>query len=266
MIEQFWLILLGFAGGILGSMIGLGGGIIVVPVLTFLGFSPTAAASNSLFAALSNATASTISYSKQKRIHFSLGLKLGLLSIPGTVFGAIISSDIAPDIFKILFGFVLITSAAYIFLRRNLESKEKIISKQMMIFVIGASFFGGIISSFFGIGGGIVFVPLMVAGMGMAMKRAAPTSQLILLFASFSGVMTHSLLGHPDFIQAGFLAIGSFFGGLVGARLSIDIKERYLQILVSIVILIAAAKLFYDSLIDSAIVGYSLNNLIMLLY
>lgn len=256
MIDQLWLILLGFAGGILGSMIGLGGGIIVVPVLTFLGFSPTAAASNSLFAALSNAVASTISYSRQKRIEYSLGLKLGLLSIPGTVLGAVISSDVAPEIFKVLFGLVLIASAAYIFLRRNLESKQKTISKQMMVFAIGASFFAGIISSFFGIGGGIVFVPLMVAGMGMAMKRAAPTSQLILLFASLSGVITHSLLGHPDFTQAGFLAIGSFVGGLVGARLSIDIKERYLQILVSVVILIAAAKLFYDSATGSGIVGF----------
>ena len=82
MIDQLWLIPLGFAAGILGSMIGLGGGIIVVPVLTFLGFPPTAAASNSLFAALSNAIASTISYSRQKRIEYSLGLKLGLLTIP----------------------------------------------------------------------------------------------------------------------------------------------------------------------------------------
>lgn len=256
MIDQLWLVLLGFAGGILGSMIGLGGGIIVVPVLTFLGFSPTAAASNSLFAALSNAVASTISYSKQKRIEYSLGLKLGLLSVPGTILGAIISSDVAPDIFKVLFGLVLVASAAYIFLRRNLESRQKTISKQMMVFAIGASFFAGIISSFFGIGGGIVFVPLMVAGMGMAMKRAAPTSQLILLFASLSGVITHSLLGHPDFTQAGLLAIGSFIGGLVGARLSIDIKERYLQILVSVVILIAAGKLFYDSATAFGVVGF----------
>jgi len=248
MIDQLWLIPLGFAAGLLGSMIGLGGGIIVVPVLTFLGFPPTVAASNSLFAALSNATASTISYSKQKRIEYSLGLKLGLLSVPGTIFGAIVSTDIAPDIFKILFGFVLIASAAYIFLRKKIETKEKTISKQMMIFAIGASFFAGVISSFFGIGGGIVFVPLMVVGMGMVMKKAAPTSQMILLFASLSGVIVHSLLGHPDFIQAGFLAIGSFSGGLVGARLSIDVKERYLQLLVSVVILIAAAKLFFDSL------------------
>lgn len=247
MIDQLWLIPLGFAAGLLGSMIGLGGGIIVVPILTFLGFPPTAAASNSLFAALSNAAASTISYSKQKRIEYSLGLKLGLLSIPGTVLGAVISTDVAPDIFKILFGFVLIASAAYIFLRKKIETKEKTLSKQMIVFAVGASFFAGIISSFFGIGGGIVFVPLMVVGMGMAMKKAAPTSQLILLFASLSGVIVHSLLGHPDFLQAGFLAIGSFIGGLVGARLSIDVKERYLQILVSVVILIAAGKLFFDS-------------------
>jgi uncharacterized membrane protein YfcA len=248
MIDQLWLIPLGFAAGLLGSMIGLGGGIIVGPVLTFLGFPPTAAASNSLFAALSNAIASTISYSKQKRIEYPLGIKLGLLSIPGTVLGALISTDVAPDVFKILFGFVLIASAAYIFLRKKIETREKIISKQMMIFAIGASFFAGIISSFFGIGGGIIFVPLMVVGMGMAMKKAAPTSQMILLFASLSGVIVHSLLGHPDFLQAGLLAIGSFIGGLVGARLSIDIKERYLQILVSAVIVIAAAKLFFDSL------------------
>ena len=251
MIEQLWLIPLGFAAGILGSMIGLGGGIVIVPVLTFLGISPTTAASNSLFAAFSNAVASTISYSKQKRIDLSLGLKLGLLSIPGTVLGAIISTDVTPDVFKILFGFVLMASAVYIFLRKKIEINEKILPKQIVILAVGASFFAGIVSTFFGIGGGIIFVPLMVVGMGMTMKRAAPTSQLILLFSSLSGIVSHSFLGHPDFIQAGLLAIGSFAGGLIGARLSIDIKERYLQITVSAVILIAAGKLFFDSVVGN---------------
>ena len=247
MIDQLWLIPLGFAAGILGSMIGLGGGIIVVPVLTFFGFSPTLAASNSLFAAFSNAIASTISYHKQKRIQYSLGLKLGLLTIPGTVIGAYISSEITPEIFKLLFGFVLIASAVYIVLRKKFESNEKNFSNQMMIFAAGASFFAGIMSAFFGIGGGIIFVPLMVVGMGMAMKKAAPTSQLILLFASVSGVAVHTSLGHSDFLQAGLLAAGSFVGGLVGARLSVDIRERYLQIIVSVVILAAAIKMFWDS-------------------
>jgi len=174
------------------------------------------------------------------------------LTIPGTILGAFLSTDESPEIFKFLFGFVLIASAAYIFLRKKIEDKEKTLSKQMIVFAVAASFFAGIISSFFGIGGGIIFVPLMVVGMGMAMKRAAPTSQLILLFASLSGVIVHSFLGNPDFLQAGFLAIGAFIGGLVGARLSLDIKERYLQILISVVIIIAAGKLFLDSIMGNS--------------
>ncbi len=182
---------------------------------------------------------------KESSIQF--GLKLGLLSIPGTILGAYISADVTPGIFKILFGLVLISSAAYIFLRRKIESRQINTSKQVMLLAIGASFFAGIISSFFGIGGGIIFVPLMVVAMGMGMKKAAPTSQLILLFASFSGLVTHSLLGHPDYFQSLLLAIGAFGGGLVGARLSLEIKEKWLQILVSVVIIVAAIKLFTDS-------------------
>ena len=248
MFEDVWLIPLGFVAGVLGSMIGLGGGIIVVPVLTFLGFPPTLAASNSLFASFSNAVASTISYSKQKRIEYSIGLKLGLLAVPGTILGAYISSDVTPEIFKILFGLILISSSVYLFLKRKIESKEINTSKLVMVLAIGASFFAGIVSSFFGIGGGIIFVPLMVAAMGMGMKNAAPTSQFILLFASFTGLLTHSILGHPDFTQSLFLSVGAFAGGLLGARISLEIKEKNLQILVSVVVVAAAIKLFIDAL------------------
>jgi len=247
MFEDLWLIPLGLVAGILGSIIGLGGGIIVVPILTFLGFPPTLAASNSLFAAFSNAVASTASYAKQKRIEYSIGLKLGLLSIPGTIFGAFISSDITPLLFKILFGLILIASSAYIFLNKKIESTTKIITNKVIVLTISASFFAGIIASLFGIGGGIIFVPLMVVGIGLSMKVAAPTSQLILLFAAGSGMITHAMLGHADFYQAFLLAIGAFGGGLIGARLSLEIKEKSLRILVTVVMVIAAVKLFIDS-------------------
>lgn len=248
MFEDLWLLLLGFVAGILGSMIGLGGGIVIVPVLTFLGFSPQLAASNSLFAAFSNAIASTISYTRQKRIEYLLGLKLGLLSIPGTILGAFISTDITPSVFKALFGIVLIVSSVYIFSKRKIESKAYNLSKQIMVLVVAASFFAGIISSLFGIGGGIVFVPLMVIAIGLSMKLAAPTSQFVLLFASASGMIAHTFLGHPDFYQALLLAVGAFVGGLVGSRLSLEIEEKKLRIIVSSVIVIAAIKLFIDSL------------------
>jgi len=248
MIEELWLIPLGFAAGLLGSIIGLGGGIIIVPVLTFFGFSPALAASNSIFAVFSNAIASSISYAKQRRIEYSIGLKLGLLSIPGTIVGAFVSSEITPSIFKILFALILISASIYIFSKRKIEQKNYNLSKQIMILAIGASFFAGIISGLFGVGGGIIFVPLMVVAMGLTMKNAAPTSQFILLFASASALVTHTILGHPDFYQALLLAIGAFVGGLVGARLSLEIKENSLKILISIVMIAVAVKLFIDSL------------------
>jgi len=108
-------------------------------------------------------------------------------------------------------------------------------------------FFAGIISGLFGVGGGIIFVPLMVIAMGLSMKNAAPTSQFILLFASASSLVTHTVLGHPDFYQALLLSVGAFAGGLVGARLSLEIKENSLKILISIVMIAVAVKLFIDS-------------------
>ncbi len=239
---------LGFVAGVIGSMIGLGGGFVMVPVLTFSGFVPTLAASDSLFAAFSNSVASTVSYAKQKRIVYSLGLKLALFAIPGTILGAYISDDVSSSLFKLLFGAVLVSSGVYIYLRRKMESREHNLSKQIMVFAVGASFFAGIISSLFGIGGGTVFVPLMVVAIGLSMKLAAPTSQFILMFVAASGMIVHSALGHPNYYEAGMLSIGSFVGGIVGSKLSTRVNEQKLRLVVIIVLGITAAKLVIDAL------------------
>lgn len=248
MYENLWLIPLGFVAGVLGSIVGLGGGIIAVPVMTFAGFPPALAVSNSLFAVFSNSVASTVSYARQKRVEFGIGIKLGLMCIPGTILGAFISDVMTPVAFQILFAFVLISSAIYIFVKRAVDEKPYNRTALMMVISAGASFFAGIISSLFGIGGGIVFVPLMVIGIGIPMRKAAPTSQLILMFASLSGLLVHSALGHPDYLQALLLAIGAFGGGMLGARLSLEIKETKLKILVTIVLLATAVKLIIDSM------------------
>lgn len=248
MFENLWLIPLGFIAGVVGSIIGLGGGIIIVPVLTFLGVTPTVAASSSLFAAFSNSVASTVSYAKQKRIDYKIGLKLGLMSIPGTILGAFATAEVTPAIFKILFGIVLVASCYYLFIKRDTGSKQAIITKRMLVASAGISFFAGILSSFFGIGGGIIFVPLMIIGLGLLVKTATATSQLILMFSSASGMIAHLLLGHSDFDYALLLSVGAFVGGLVGARLSVELKENSIRILISAVIVVAAIKLFIDGI------------------
>lgn len=246
MIEQLWLILLGFAAGVLGSMVGLGGGIIVVPVLIFSGFHPLVASTHGLFVALSNAVASTIMYSRQGSVDFAWGIKLGLASIPGSVLGAVVSSEVSPGITKVLFGIVLISAVVYMLLKKRLAGKDTSVSTLGMIIATSVSFFGGIILAFFGVGGGIVFVPLLISAMAMMMKKAVATSLLILLFASLSGVIIHTMLGHSDFLQAGLLAIGAFFGGTVGAQLTRKINEKFLQILIAAALIAAAMKMFLN--------------------
>jgi uncharacterized membrane protein YfcA len=79
--------------------------------------------------------------------------------------------------------------------------------------VLIASFGAGIISSMFGVGGGIVFVPAMLLVLGLGMHKAAPTSQLTLMMTAIAGVFTHSVLGHPDYLQAVTLSAGAFVEG-----------------------------------------------------
>lgn len=247
MFESLWLIPLGFVAGVIGSIIGLGGGIVVVPVLTFLGVPHTISSSSSLFAAFSNSVASTVSYSKQKRIDYKTGLRLGLMSIPGTILGAVISAQVTPDLFKILFAIVLVASCYYLFIKKSLDTKQGNLSKKILVISSVISFFAGVLSSFFGIGGGIIFVPLMIIGLGLLVKNATATSQLILMFSSASGMITHALLGHADFEYALLLSVGAFAGGLLGARLSLEIKENRLRILIVAVIMVAAIKLILDA-------------------
>lgn len=248
MLEELWMVPLGFGGGILGSMIGLGGGIVIVPVLTFLGLPPALAASGGLFGAFGNASASVLSYARQRRIEYTIGVRLGLLAVPGTVAGAFASGSVAPDIFKILFGAVLLVSGSYMLIKVRVRRRKTSPTASVTILAVGASFFAGLVSSFFGVGGGIIFVPLMVAAMGMAMKTAAPTSQLVLLFTSISGLAAHSLLGHPDFYHALLLASGGFAGGLLGAKISAEVKEMYLRILISAAVVLVATKLFLEAM------------------
>lgn len=248
MFENLWLIPLGFVAGIVGSIIGLGGGIIVVPTLTFLGVPPALASSSSLYAAFSNSVASTASYAKQRRIDYKTGLRLGLMSIPGTILGAFLTAEVTPSAFKILFGIVLVASCLYLFLKRNISQKETSIAKQTIVLSAAISFFAGTLSSFFGIGGGIIFVPLMIIGLGLVVKNATATSQLILLFSSTSGLLAHTFLGHADYTYALLLSAGAFFGGLVGARLSVEIKENSIRIMISAAMVGTAIKLFLDGI------------------
>ena len=235
--------------GTFGSMVGVGGGMLMIPVLTLMGLEPSQIASTSLIAVTSTGISSTIEYSRQKRIDYLVGLKIAALAIPGAIIGAFLSSYISLEHFKVYFAIILILAGLYIVYRNSIlkeRHQEKTNSKSMHLLFYMGSFTAGIISSLFGIGGGIIFVPSMVIMLGASMFRAGPNSQLALMVTSLVGVFTHSLLGHPNYIDGILLAIGAFIGGYIGARLSRHVRERILQILLSTFLIGVAVKFLLD--------------------
>lgn len=107
------LVAIGIGGGIVGSIIGVGGGIIFSPTLTLMGLPPTQVSSTSLIAVAFTSISSSISYARQKRIKYETAYKLALVSTPGAVLGAYLSSVISTDLFKITFSVILILAVIY---------------------------------------------------------------------------------------------------------------------------------------------------------
>ncbi len=247
MLENLWLILLGFGAGTAGSMVGFGGGIMISPVLAFLGFPPSLIASNSLFGTFGNLGGATLTHAVRKKIKYSLGLKLGLMSIPGTALGALMAEYAESDLFNVMLGSILAISA-YMLFRGKMKERGNSPMRFMAVMMVLASISAGIVSSFFGIGGGVVIVPFMVLVMGMKMKEVAVMSQPALLVIAFVGLIVHGSLGHPDMYQAALLLAGGFAGGLLGVRLSGRLKGRQMQIILSALIFSAAARLFWEFL------------------
>ena len=214
-----------------------------------MGFAPAQISSTSLFAVTFASASSTISYVKQKKIHYRVGVKTAAVAIPGAIGGAFISSLIAIEPFKIYFGILLMFAGIYIaysgsFIKEKQKGpsgNDKKLKLLRPLFYSGA-FGAGIISSLFGVGGGIVFVPLLVLVLGMTLTTASPTSQLALLITSFVGTATHAVLGHPDYFHAVSLSAGAFVGGQIGAKISHKAKESLLRKMFSISLIAVAIK------------------------
>ena len=243
---------IGLVAGSLGSVFGLGGGILITPSLAILGFGPSQIASTSLMAVNFTSASSTIAYSRRNLIDYKTAIYMAIFSIPGALMGALISDILSLDYFRVLFAIVLGASAIYIafrsyFLNPNLAHKEKWSGRDASLFYAG-SLGAGTVSSIFGIGGGIIFVPLMVIILRMPLSTAAPTSQLTLLISSLTGTAGHILLGHHEYLYALILGTGSFVGAQLGAILFQFAREDVLRKLYALLLLAIAAKLVIDYL------------------
>jgi uncharacterized protein len=244
------LIIIGFGAGILGSLIGVGGGIIITPALTYMGFPPSVIASSSLIAVFATSISSTLTYVSKKYVNYWLGIKLALPAIPGSIIGGIFTNFVLLEDFKIYFAILLISVGIYILIKNKIISRTIVTIPKPLLYsvLIFGNFGAGIISSFFGVGGGIIFVPILVIIYKMKMINASPTAQFTLLISTMTGLITHIMLEHPEYSYGILLALGSFFGAQLGSRSIQRINENILSKILSFSLIIIAINLIIDYL------------------
>ena len=248
-LDYFWLFATGLGASIFGSMVGLGGGFIAVPVLLlFFGLPPAQASGTALALVVANSASGAFTYFLQKRVHVRIGLLVAAGGFPGSILGAILSARISSQLFDWLFAaFLIAVSADMLRDRKRRLANRRQASGEIAgmpwhrSLILG--FVVGLISSLFGIGGGAMLVPSLLYLSDLPAHMISATSHFGIVLTSPVGFATHWYQRDVKWPFVAPLVIGGLLGGPIGARLSLRLKETRLMVYVAIALTIAALAL-----------------------
>jgi uncharacterized protein len=232
-------------------MVGLGGGFITVPILLlFFGLPPAQASGTSLALVVANSAAGAFTYYLQRRVHVRIGLLVAAGGFPGGIIGALAAAHISARLFDTLFAVLLIGVAIDMTLNREARLKGRdehrgagAVFGMPWYRSFGVGVIIGVISSLFGVGGGILLVPSLLYFSDLPAHMISATSHFGIVLTSPVGFATHWWQGDIHWAFVAPLVLGGLLGGPIGARLSLRLPQRRLMVLVACALAIAAVAL-----------------------
>jgi uncharacterized protein len=239
-----------FVASVFGSMVGLGGGFILVPMLRmFFGLDPADAAGTSLVLVVANSASGSFTYFLQRRVSVKIGMMFAVGGIPGSIVGALVVPYIPAHDFDWIFGGFLVTVAIDMIINREKRTTTRLddappeVKPMLSRFAILAGFIVGVVSSLFGIGGGVVVVPTLLYFSTLPAHAISATSHFAILLTSPVGLIVHGFQHDIRVADAIPLVLGGLAGGPIGARLSARLKSPNLLIYVAIALFVVAGSL-----------------------
>jgi uncharacterized protein len=253
-IEVLGLIGGGIAAGLFGSLLGLGGGILIVPLLTLgFGLPLITAVGVSLVCVIVTSGAAAGVYLERRVANLRLGMTLELFTAIGALAGGLIAFLVPTRFLELLFAGLLAYVALTMALRREPKEDAEVVTDDTGIattddsvatrlsgpgyrvrripFGVVGSVFAGVVSALLGIGGGLVKVPVMHVVMGVPLRIATATSNLMIGITASASAIIYLLRGGIDPYVAAPTAIGVFLGATLGSRTAHRIDIRILRVL-----------------------------------
>ena len=250
------LVPIGILIGIFSSMLGLGGGVLIVPTLVLgLGLPTHNAVGVSLVAVFATAASATIEYTKQKRIIFWLGLLTSAATVPGALLGSDITKYMSSQLLAVIFSIMLFLITLNMLFtkdvgRSSFESSRASSARKINTVASVLTLFGaGVVAGMFGVGGGIFVVPIFNIVFGVGIHYAVATSTFTIIFTSLSGLAIHLILGHVLFEYAIPLVLGVVVGAQIGSRLAkkmsgLALRRFFSLVLIGVSIYMLITRLF----------------------
>lgn len=224
------LILVGVLAGLFSGMLGVGGGIVIVPLLVgLLHFDQHRAHASSLAAIVLIAVSGAARFGLGGEVEWAVGLALGLGGLIGSTAGAHLMNRLSPATLRLIFGILLILTGVRMLTAAAPEVGAAPSTLTQALIGMGIGLVAGVASGLAGIGGGVVMVPAMVFFLGMAQHAAEGTSLLAILFTALAGTRVNLKNGRVDLKEATIVGAGGIVFAQVGASLALAMPAETLS-------------------------------------
>lgn len=269
----FTLILLAgaFAAGLLGSLTGLGGGVVLIPLLTLIFHVDIRyAIGASLVASIANSSGAAAAYIKEGITNVRIGMFLEIATTTGAIAGAVLAVYTPTHLVAIIFGVVLLFSAAMTIRKKNEQADTSSDDKLAKLMRLNSSYplngetvhykvrgvpggyalmtLAGVISGLLGIGSGALKVLAMDNVMRIPFKVSTTTSNFMIGVTAAASAVVYLQRGYIDPGLAMPVVLGVLGGAFVGSKLLVSINVKWLRLIFSVVIAALAIEMIYNGL------------------
>lgn len=243
----------GLLVGAYGTLVGAGGGSVLVPALLILlpGEDPATITAISLAVVFFNAYSGTIVYMRMGRVDYRAGVLFTTAGLPGAILGTLLVHEMPRSLFDPIFGILLLAIGGLLVANPlgaagevEQDVSAKVAERRMRLGSVGSAYIG-VLSSLLGIGGGIIHVPFLIRALRMPPHTATATSHFVLTFVALTATMTHVALGEFErgLAQTMYLAVGVMMGAPLGAALSTRLHGSLIVRLLALALCLVGLRL-----------------------